>query len=104
MKRIHAAFAVTVLASLVGLGSMGGGRLPHARVAPAQATTDGRLSAAHARERLDYHGDPLPDGGVTRIGTLRFRPAEGGGPCGVVFAAQGKRLISLHGKNRLFRE
>src|SRR5262249_32164649 len=99
MKRIRVAFGVTVLASLIGLESMGGSGLPQLGVAPAQAATDGRPPTAPARERLDYHGDPLPDGAVARIGTLRFRLTEGeeGGPCGIVFTAQGKTLISFHG-------
>src|SRR5262245_58170454 len=102
MKRIHAAFGVTVLASLIGLESTEESRLPHLGVMPAQAATDKHSPAAPARERLDSHGDPLPEGAVARIGTLRFRPAEGTSfSCGVVFAAQGKRLISIHGRNTL---
>src|SRR5262249_52540469 len=101
MNRIYVAFGATILASLVGLGSVGRSRLPHLGGTPAQAATDRRPPAAPARERVDSHGDPLPDGVVARIGTLRFRPAKGGGPCAVVFAAQGKTLISIHGSNTL---
>src|SRR5262249_8334795 len=102
IKRIHVAFGATILASLVGLGSRGEGCLSHLGLTPAEAATDGRPPAAPARERRDSQGDPLPDGAMARIGTVRFRPAEGGGPsCGVVFAAQGKRLISIHGRNTL---
>ena len=62
MKRIRVAFGVTVLASLIGLESMGRSGLPQLGVTPAQAATDGRPPAVPAPERLDYHGDPLPEG------------------------------------------
>src|SRR5262245_57140391 len=98
MKCVHVAFGAMILvASLVGLGNTEGSRLPHPGVTPAQATTDGRPLAVPATERRDSHGDPLPDGAVARIGTLRFRPAQGGSHfCGVVIASQGKTLISFH--------
>src|SRR5262245_20281819 len=44
------------------------------------------------RPRVDRHGDPLPDGAIARLGTLRFRP---GGRC--FPHPDGKRLLTSDG-------
>src|SRR5579862_1077805 len=40
--------------------------------------------------RLDAYGDPLPEGALSRLGSLRFRP--GSGACAVAFLPGGNIL------------
>src|SRR5262249_21632097 len=44
---------------------------------------------------VDCFGDPLPEGAVARLGTLRLR--HGGGVYAVCFARDGKTLVSYGG-------
>jgi RNA polymerase sigma factor (sigma-70 family) len=45
------------------------------------------------RTRTDAHGDPLPDGALRRLGTLRFRHG-GGNICDLLLTKDGKTLVS----------
>lgn len=51
---------------------------------------------AEKSDRVDASGDPLPDGAVARLGTLRFRTGRMGGASGIAFGADGKQLLSAH--------
>lgn len=59
-----------------------------------QANTDQAPQASEEKpQRTDKHGDPLPEGAVTRIGTLRFR--QGGGKINrLLLTPDGSTLIS----------
>src|SRR4051794_23796037 len=51
--------------------------------------------------RTDLHGDPLPEGAVARLGSVRLRHA--GGVRQVVYTPDGMRLISLGEQDNLLR-
>src|SRR5262249_60084741 len=49
--------------------------------------------------RLDRYGDPLPDGAVARIGTLRFRNGQARQSIfspDIAFGPEGKTVFSIH--------
>src|SRR5262249_8223686 len=61
---------------------------------PLQSTTKTQ------HERMDLYGDPLPEGAISRIGTIRFRTGCNPRECRneqAVFFPDGKTLASIHG-------
>jgi RNA polymerase sigma factor (sigma-70 family) len=52
-----------------------------------------------AAKRLDLNGDPLPDGAVARLGTIRFN--HGSSLLSVVFTPDGQSLLTLGNDNIL---
>jgi hypothetical protein len=65
---------------------------------PGQTAQKGPLpksSSDKAQSRTDRYGDPLPEGAIGRLGTIRFR--LGGWGESVLFTPDGKNLISRDG-------
>jgi RNA polymerase sigma factor (sigma-70 family) len=91
---------VMLLAALslvgVGVGAMAqqSAVKPPEPEAPPAAKRQANLPQKHeAQVRLDDDGDPLPDGAVRRVGTLRFR--QGGGDFdSLLVTPDGKTLVS----------
>jgi RNA polymerase sigma factor (sigma-70 family) len=81
------AAALAVLGAVVGLAAPPE-NAPPAALPPPPAQT----AAAPEGPRHDRHGDPLPDGAVVRLGTVRFRHADGV-TCSV-FGPDGKTLVT----------
>jgi RNA polymerase sigma factor (sigma-70 family) len=90
---------LALLLAVIGLGA----GLPVFRAqAPDSPAEPAPASPAPAKEgpRRDRHGDPLPEGAVVRLGTLRFRvPGE---VREVAFAPDGKTLAVSSGVLTLF--
>ena len=61
-------------------------------------TADPQPTAKQARQgRVDRYGDPVPDGAVVRMGTIRFNHASG--VSGLAFTPDGKSLVSFSTEN-----
>jgi RNA polymerase sigma factor (sigma-70 family) len=89
LPRLKIAAAVILAASLVGGVGLAVGERQQERPIP---TTDIAKREA-AKPRLDAYGDPLPDGAIRRLGTLRFR--QGGGQINrLLLSRDGKTLVS----------
>jgi hypothetical protein len=58
-----------------------------------------------AQPRTDSLGDPLPEGAIARIGTLRFKhnPAQGSTVDVALLAPDGSRIVSLSQNNDSIR-
>ncbi|MBI3411083.1 MAG: WD40 repeat domain-containing protein [Planctomycetes bacterium] len=52
------------------------------------------LAGADEKPRVDLYGDPLPEGAVLRLGTVRLRHP---GVLAIAFSADGRKLISFGG-------
>src|SRR5713226_3820019 len=83
-------------ATLLVLGVVAGvGRLAHQALAgrPGEEKPPARGTEEAKPARTDRYGDPLPDGAVARLGTVRWRhPGEAGR---MVFSPDGKVLASV---------
>src|SRR5262249_14243935 len=92
----------TVLLLIIGIGT-GVGTLDHQALAqrpqaaePTAKVTETKPPNAESQKgklpRLDLHGDPLPDGAIARLGTLRLQ--HGGPGCRLHYSPDGKTVIS----------
>jgi RNA polymerase sigma factor (sigma-70 family) len=91
---------VVVLVLALGTGSAGLVATHRgARIDPEGPSSRLRIAATRSAEQpvprahVDLYGDPLPDGAVARLGTVRLNTASGVG--GVAFTPDGKSLASF---------
>src|SRR5262245_47565403 len=95
---------VTALFCLVGagLGLVAQPEPPAQEPETAAPAAEVQAPVAPGGPRLDQHGDPLPEGALARIGTLRFRPETWKGGADAAFLPDGKTLVSVHGVNTVY--
>jgi RNA polymerase sigma factor (sigma-70 family) len=86
--RVMLAAVLLASAALAGGAALLPGRLDEVPPPAAPPTPPAGLPAAHA----DRHGDPLPDGAVARLGTVRFN--HGDGLNALHFLPDGKTILS----------
>jgi RNA polymerase sigma factor (sigma-70 family) len=85
--------ALVVLAGLLGAGLLAAGAPPSPPppAAPPAAPDPAVAEGKDPSTRRDLHGDPLPDGAVHRLGTVRFRQTF---VAGVTCSTDGKLMAS----------
>jgi RNA polymerase sigma factor (sigma-70 family) len=87
--KLKLALALTLTAVLLAAGAVVLARPAPTMEPPAPEVKKGE---EENRALADRYGDPLPEGAVARLGTVRLRHKEGGS--GVLFAADGRQLIT----------
>ena len=84
-------------AVLLTLGVVAGGMAlrsppPRSEAQPVAVDVKPAQQPAEPRAAIDAHGDPLPDGAIARLGTIRFN--HGDGLNALFFSADGKTIFS----------
>jgi RNA polymerase sigma factor (sigma-70 family) len=82
-------------AVLLSLSVVAGGMTLHSvpsEPQPIESADPDRSQGAVLQKTVDAHGDPLPDGAVARLGTVRFN--HGDGLHSLFFSPDGKTIIS----------
>lgn len=90
------------LALIVGIAAGGMGTLIAPRAAeepPPPSRQPGPLPPAPPLPQVDAQGDPLPDGAMMRLGTLRLK--HGGWSACLSFPPDGKSIVSTNEDNRI---
>jgi RNA polymerase sigma factor (sigma-70 family) len=94
--RLRLATAVVMAACVLGAALGLCGAVASPIPSPAEAARAAPRAEGPKRPGADLHGDPLPDGAVARLGTLRFRHEENNTHA-VVFLPGGRVLATAAG-------
>src|SRR5262245_9580608 len=90
--RMKVGMLVLVLGLLVGAGTLAHQGTPGKPDEQDVKKPSGRPAAPAEKRPVDQQGDPLPEGAVARLGTIRLRHA--GGALTVAFSPDGKTIAS----------
>jgi WD40 repeat protein len=92
--------ALLLAAGMAAVGVMGG---PQAPAGPPEAEPRPAAPAPEKKQaaKTDLYGDPLPEGAVARLGTLRFRGTPDSRAVLLAYAPDGKTLARLEDRGTL---
>jgi RNA polymerase sigma factor (sigma-70 family) len=86
---------LAILSALMTVSFVAGGMALRSPVEPRPSGSgrqDRSQTVAAEPETVDAHGDPLPDGAIARLGTVRFN--HGNGLNALFFSSDGKKIFS----------
>lgn len=104
--RARLKLGMLVLTAVLGVAGAGTGAVTAAQ----QDTPSGKAEppadsrpAADSKEvtRVDRFGDPLPEGAMSRVGTLRLRPGRWSTEAGVAISRDDRTVFSIDGTNEV---
>lgn len=94
-----ARFACYGLLFVLAIGAAGAATLSPARVSSSHP--DPSASPASSDKGVDPFGDPLPEGALTRIGTLRLRPGRYIGAPAIALTPDNRTIFSVDGRDHV---